>query len=152
LSTSGKVWYFAYGTDLNVDQMRKLVGQWQLSKRALARNYRLSFNAFSKKRGKIYVPNLLETGKFEDTVSGVVYHITQDQLKALENNEGMATTDIHVELEDGNEISHAKTFIYKTEEREHEPPRDYLRVIREGLVQHGYDEARIRSMMSRFGK
>jgi cation transport regulator ChaC len=152
LSTLGKVWYFAYGTDLNVEQMKKLVGQWQLSKRALARSYKLGFNLFSKKLGKIYVPNLIETGRFEDTVSGVVYHITQDQMKALENHEGMTAVDIHVELEDGNEISHAKTFISKTEEKDHEPPKDYVRIIKEGLVQHGYDEARVRSLMSRFGK
>jgi cation transport regulator ChaC len=152
LSAQGKVWYFAYGTDLNVEQMKKLVGPWQLSKRALARNCRLAFNVFSKKRGKIYTPNLVETGKFEDTVSGVVYHLTQDQLKVLENYEGIAPVEIRIELEDGNEISHAKTFIWKTEEKEHEPPRDCIRLIKEGLLQHGYGEARVRNMLSRFDK
>ncbi len=132
--------------------MRKRVGKWQLSKRALARNYRLVFNHFSKKEWKGYTANLEETGKFEDTVPGVVYALTPDQLNALQSLEGIVPVDIRVELEDGNEISHAKTFIWKTTDSEHEPPKDYRRAMEEGLSQHGYDEAHVRKIFARFEK
>jgi hypothetical protein len=151
LSHEAKVWYFAYGSNLNVDQMRARIGQWALSKRAVARNFQLVFNVYSKQR-KGYIVNLKESENFADTVPGVVYHLTQDQVNTLQKFDGVAPTDIHVELEDGNEISHAKAFIWKTTEKEHDPPKDYLRIIEQGLVQHGYPEARARSLFSKFEK
>jgi len=130
--------------------MRKRIGQWQLSKRALARNYRLVFNNYSKKQWNGYTANLEETGKFEDTVPGVVYHISVEQMNTLQNIEGTAPVEIRVELEDGNEISHAKTFMWKLQEKEHEPPNNYKREIEEGLLQHGYSEALVKKIFARF--
>jgi cation transport regulator ChaC len=151
LSHEAKIWYFAYGSNLNVDLMRNRVGQWPVSKRAIARNFLLVFNVYSKQR-KGYIVNMHESENFADTVPGVVYHLTQNQLDILQKADGIPATDIRVELEDGNEISHAKVFIWKTTEKEHEPPKDYLRTIEQGLVQHGYPEARARSLFSRFEK
>ncbi len=148
-SNLGKVWYFAYGSNLNVDQLKARIGQWQLSKRALVRNYRMAFNVYSKKRNG-YTANLQASDNFEDTVSGVVYRISPIQLKELEKFEGIPAGDVAVELEDGNEISHAKVFIWKTVEKEHEPPKDYRRLIEAGLQQHGYPDATIRKIFSRF--
>ena len=151
MSHQAKVWYFAYGSNLNVDQMKNRIGQWPLSKRATARNYKIVFNVYSKKRNG-YIVNMQESPNFEDTVSGVVYHLTEDQLNTLQKFEGIPPVDIRVELEDGNEISHAKVFIWKTTEAEHEPPNDYKRIIEQGLVQHGYPEARARRIFSKFEK
>ncbi len=148
-SQGSKIWYFAYGSNLNVDQMKSRVGQWQLSKRALVRNYRLVFNVYSKKRNG-YTGNLQGSENFEDTVPGVVYHITADQLKELEKFEGIPATGVGVELEDGNEISHAKVFVWKTTEKEHEPPKDYRRIIEQGLLQHGYPDSTVKRVFSRF--
>jgi cation transport regulator ChaC len=148
-STQGKIWYFAYGSSLNVDQMKTRIGQWQLSKRALVRNYRLAFNVYSKKRGG-YVANIQATDNFEDTVLGVVYRITPEQLAALEKFEGIAASDVGAELEDGNEISHAKVFVWKTPEKEHEPSKDYRRIIEQGLLQHGYSELAVKKTFARF--
>ncbi len=151
MSHEAKIWYFAYGSNLNVDLMRTRVGQWPVSKRAVARNFQLVFNVYSKQR-KGYIVNLRESDNFSDTVPGVVYRITQEQLNALQKADGIPPTDIRVELEDGNEISHAKAFIWTTAEKEHEPSREYLRTIEQGLVQHGYPEARARSIFARFEK
>jgi hypothetical protein len=150
MSHTGKVWYFAYGSNLNVDHMKSRIGQWQLSKRALARNYRLVFNVLSKKQWKGYTANLEETGKFEDTVAGAVYHITLEQLAVLQKFEGIPPVDIRVELEDGNDISHAKTFTWKTQEKEHEPPKEYMSIMEQGFLQHGYDEAHATKVFERF--
>jgi gamma-glutamylcyclotransferase (GGCT)/AIG2-like uncharacterized protein YtfP len=151
LSLSNRIWYFAYGSNLNVDQMRDRVGEWHLSKRALARNYRLVFNHYSKKR-QGYTANLLETGKFEEVVYGAVYHITEEQLKKLQAHEGIAPVEVRVELEDGNERSRAKTFAWKTSDSEREPPKPYRKAIEEGLVQHGYDRSHVEAVFGRFNK
>ena len=148
-SNLGKVWYFAYGSSLNVDQLRSRIGQWQLSKRALVRNYKLVFNVYSKKRNG-YAANLQQSDNFEDTVPGAVYRLDPTQLKELEKYEGIPAVDVGVELEDGNEISHAKVFIWKTAEKEHEPPKDYRRIIEQGLQQHGYPDSTIRKVFGRF--
>jgi hypothetical protein len=132
-----------------VDQLKSRIGQWQLSKRALVRNYRLVFNVYSKRRNG-YSANLQASDNFEDTAPGVVYRITQIQLNDLEKAEGVPAADVSVELEDGNEISHAKVFIWKTAEKEHEPPKEYRRIIEQGLLQHGYPEATVRKVLSRF--
>jgi len=149
LSGLGKVWYFAYGSNLNVDQMKARIGAWQLSKRALVRSYKLVFNRYSKSRNG-YAANLQPTDNFEDTVPGVVYHITQEQLVKLEKFEGIPPTEVAVELEDGNEISHAKIFVWKSSEKERGPPKDYRRIIEQGLLQHGYPESTIRKVFSKF--
>lgn len=129
--------------------MRSRIGVWQLSKRALVRNYRLVFNHYSKSRNG-YSANLQLTENFDDTVPGVVYHITQDQLSRLEKFEGIPATDIAVELEDGNEISHAKVFIWNSMEKEREPPKDYRRIIEQGLLQHGFPESTVKKVFARF--
>jgi cation transport regulator ChaC len=148
-SGQGKVWYFAYGSNLNVDTMKTRIGDWQLSKRALVRNYRLVFNVYSKKRNG-YTANLQPSENFEDTVLGVVYRITPEQMHQLEKFEGVTPTELGVELEDGNEISHAKVFLWKSVEKERDPPKEYRRIIEQGLLQHGYSEAAVKKTFSRF--
>ena len=137
MSLSNKVWYFAYGIYLNVNQMNSRVGEWHLSKRALARNYRLTFNVHSAK-WQGYTANLQQTDRFEDIVYGVVYLLTEEQFLNLEKHEGVPAITIRVELEDGNEISHAKTFLWKASGPGLVPSEHYHRAMEEGLLEHGY--------------
>jgi len=129
--------------------MKTRIGEWQLSKRALVRSYRLVFNVYSKKRTG-YIANLQSSDNFEDKVLGVVYRITPEQLAKLEKIEGTSASDVGAELEDGNEISHAKVFIRETVEKEREPPKEYRRMIEQGLLQHGYSEAAVKKTFVRF--
>ncbi len=133
--------------------MRKRVGESRLSKRAVARNYRLVFNHFSK-NWQGYTANLQRTDKFEDTVHGVVYHISDEQLHTLLRIEGEGATqiDIHVELEDGNEISHAKAIVWSSSEKEHEPSKTYRKMMEEGFSQHGFAESYEKSIFARLGQ
>lgn len=148
MSLSNRVWYFAYGSNLNVDQMNRLVGEWHLSKRATARNYRLTFNVHSTKwLGK--AANLVPSDRFEDVVHGVVYLLTEEQFLKLGRHEGVAPVDIRVELEDGNEIAHAKTFVWNSAAPAGEPSEQYRRTMESGLQQHGYKESVVEKV---FGK
>ena len=118
--------------------MRERIGEFKLSKRAVARNYKLIFNVYSKKYWQGYTANIQHTGNFDDKVLGVVYHISDAQLAKLQSIEGRAPSEISVELEDGNEIKNAKTFMWDTVEKEHEPPEAYRRRMEDGLIEHGY--------------
>ena len=44
---SEEVWYFAYGSNLNVGQMMNRVGEWSSSNRATLPGYKLMFNVRS---------------------------------------------------------------------------------------------------------
>jgi cation transport regulator ChaC len=140
LSLSNKVWYFAYGSNLNVDEMNSRVGEWHLSKRALARNFRLVFNVKST-RWQGNAANLQPSERFEDVVYGVVYLLNEEQLRSLAKKEGVDPVTIGVELEDGNEIPHAKTFIWKATGQGTAPSEHYRRSMEEGLLEHGYKKA-----------
>ncbi len=151
MSLSNRVWYFAYGSNLNPDQMNSRVGEWHLSKRALARNYRLAFNVFSAEwQGN--TANLLETGKFEDTVYGVVYLLTEEQFLRLQKRERVQPVEIRVELEDGNEISRAKAFTWNSTTKERPPPELYRRTMEAGLLQHGYKKSLVDKVLGKTGK
>lgn len=117
----------------------------------MARNYRLVFNHYSK-RWRGYTANILETGKFEDVVYGVVYHIAEEQLTKLRTHEGIPPIELRVELEDGNEISDVKTFTWKTSDSEQEPPKVYRKTIEEGLLQHGYDRSHVDAVFGKFDR
>jgi len=132
--------------------MRKRIGEWRLSKRAIARNYIVVFNHFSK-NWQGYTANLKKTDKFEDTVHGVVYHLGEDQLSTLIRIEGEGATalDIHVELEDGNEISHARAIIWNIgDAKEHEPSKTYRKMMEEGFSQHGFAESYEKTLFGKF--
>jgi len=153
LTLQARIWYFAYGSNLNVDQIRKRIGEWRLSKRAVARNYKLVFNHFSKS-WQGYAANLQRSDNFEDMVHGVVYHISDEQLSTLLRIEGEGATaiDIHVELEDGNEITHAKAIVWNSAEKEHEPSKTYKKMMEEGFSQHGFTESYGKSIFSKPGQ
>jgi len=142
LSPPNRVWYFAYGANMSVDQMRNRVGEWHLSRRALVRSYKLAFNVYSKKwQGNI--ANLQATGRFEDVVYGVVYQLTADQLAKLQAIEGISPSNLRAELEDGNEISHAQAFIWEKTGSERAPPAAYRKAMESGLTDHGYDKSHV---------
>jgi hypothetical protein len=127
---------------MSVDQIKNRVGEWHLSRRALVRNYKLVFNVYSK-RWQGNVANLQSTGKFEDVVYGVVYQVSPDQLGKLQAIEGVVPSEIRVELEDGNEISHAKAFIWEKTTTEQAPPSAYRKAMEVGLADHGYDKLHV---------
>jgi gamma-glutamylcyclotransferase (GGCT)/AIG2-like uncharacterized protein YtfP len=132
--------------------MRERIGDFKLSKRALARNYKLIFNVYSKKFWQGYTANIQHTGNFDDRVLGVVYHISEAQLSKLQLFEGHAASEISVEMEDGNEIKNAKTFVWDTPEREHEPPETYRRRMVDGLIEHGYSRLLVEKIfVDKFG-
>jgi len=71
-------------------------------------------------------------------------------MRQLEKFEGIPPAEVGVELEDGNEISHAKVFLWKSPEKERDPPKEYRRIIEQGLLQHGYSETAVKKTFSRF--
>lgn len=76
------IWYFAYGSNLDISQMRDRVGDWRDSQRAHLRGWKLTFNV-SSSRWKGKAANIIETHNPKDIVYGAIYQITETQLKKL---------------------------------------------------------------------
>ena len=133
-------WYFAYGSNLNMGQMMTRVGEWIVSKRAVAKGYKLVFNVQSRRWGG-RAANLVRTGNIDDSVEGAIYRITKEKLDVLTQYEGRTPAGIPVEA-DGVPIT-AKAYIFPTSGRPGKPPAAYLQVMLVGLRQHGYREEAI---------
>jgi len=136
--TKDEVWYFAYGSNLNMGQMMNRVGEWTVSKRAVLKEYKLKFNFCSSRWGGL-TANVVWTGNPDDKVYGAVYRILKEKVDVLSAYEGPKPTDITVEA-DGVNLQ-AKAYIFKRSRVSRNLPEAYLNVMLTGLRQHGYPEA-----------
>jgi len=130
-------WYFAYGSNLDMDRLRERIGEWQDDRRATLKGYRLSFDS----RGKADI--------FEqrgERVWGAVYKVSEAQLKILDRFEGLHSgvyKRVRVNVECNGKTEPAITYVKVEKTSFHPPDDEYLNHILKGLKQHGYDEETI---------
>ncbi len=124
------LWYFAYGSNLNLRRLKERIGEWRERKRALLEGYRLSFregvaDIEEDKKGKVY---------------GALYLISEEQLKKLDDYEGKKYTKIKVKAktEDGEVL--ALTYYMKEKKKFRRPNPLYLNIVLEGLMEQGYSD------------
>lgn len=132
-----EVWYFAYGSNLNKNQMRERIGEWRASERAVVKEHKLVFNVKSSRWGGL-AANLIKTQNAKDRVYGAVYRIQKEQLDKMTQFESTSPRDISVES--GLVEMLAKIYIFKTIRESGKPPSHYLKTILDGLKQHGYSK------------
>jgi len=133
-----EVWYFAYGSNLNIGQMMNRVGEWAVSKRAVLKGYKLKFNVRSSRWGGL-TANVVSTDNQDAKVYGALYRILREKLSVLSTYEGRKPTEISVEA-DGVNLQ-ANAYIFETLRGSGNPPEAYLNIMLTGLRQHGYPEA-----------
>lgn len=131
------VWYFAYGSNLDMNQMEERVGSRERCQRALLRGWKLTFNVSSSIWGG-KAANIFETRDPKDIVYGVIYQIREAQLDELTQKEGPKPLDLEVESA-GNKIM-AKAYVFNPNARPGQPTKEYLDKVVSGLQQHGYGE------------
>lgn len=145
---SGEMLYFAYGSNIDPERIRKRIGRIPPSQRARLPSYRLAFNKRAL-NGGVHA-NIMQEAKQE--VWGVVYQCTHEEIDVLDQFEGVAgghyrRERVSVKLEDG-EVVDAITyvagdaFIYA----EGRPSQEYLRHIIQGARQHGLSEEYVKSI------
>ena len=77
--------YFAYGSNMNWDQMRDRCPSTRFDSIARAEGYRLAFTRFSKKR-QCGVADIVASAGSD--VWGVVFEISDDEVNVLDKSEG----------------------------------------------------------------
>jgi gamma-glutamylcyclotransferase len=143
----GKVWYFAYGSNLCVEQVVRRtgpVGEGEDSPRvARLPGYRLVFNMRGDD-GLVYA-NIIQPG---DEVIGVLYRCSEAALASLdEYEEGYARRQVRVTLK-GGATREALAYVARPECTSNGggPSPAYLGIIIQGARRHGFPEAYIRSI------
>jgi len=146
-----EVAYFAYGSNLDISQMKERVGEWIASERVYVEGYKRVYNVWSGKNWQGWAANLKRTDESSDRVCGVVYIITDKQLEKLTTKyEHKEPTLISVRLENGQERNDVNVYIWMKEEPSHEPPTAYKDAIVKGLKQHGYSPDVIEKVQGEF--
>ncbi|MEM4189341.1 MAG: gamma-glutamylcyclotransferase family protein [Candidatus Caldarchaeum sp.] len=140
-----RVWYFAYGSNLDQEGMRRRVGRWYDLKPALLKGYRLVFDVYSSSwRGG--VANVREDEA--SAVYGAAYLLDEEQLEKLDRYEGVPhlyhRRKVVVEVE-GQPV---EAFIYVgTNPRSSLlPSAEYLSLMIKGLKKMGYGEEVVKAV------
>jgi gamma-glutamylcyclotransferase len=141
-------WYFAYGSNLWMEQVVARTGLIlpgdHRPRIARLADYRLVFN-MQDGPGEVFA-NIVPGG---DGVVGVVYRLGHDALDRMDRYEqGYLRTRVHVSIQDGD-LNEVVTYVADsaTVVDGGRPSAEYLRRIVTGARQHGLPEEYIRSLL-----
>ena len=149
---SKNILYFAYGSNLSLDQMRERIGSKpKVVGKAYLENHRLGFTLYSKLTWKGGVADIVpEVGS---KVWGAIYKLTEEQLEKIDPYEGYEKdrdprenlyNQMHVEVVYKKRVKQpCLTYQAMVEDEKkrkylyHKPSEKYYEVIRKGGEEHG---------------
>lgn len=143
------VWYFAYGSNLDVEGMKKRVGSWHDLRPAKLKGFKLVFNVYSTSwRGG--VANIEENP--ESTVYGAVYLLDEAQLEKLDRYEGVPHLYHRRKVTVETDKTQVEAYVYVgTNPRQKVvPSSEYFALVVKGLKKLGYGEDVINQVRSSF--
>lgn len=133
--------YFAYGSNLDGEQMRDRCPDSQLIGRARLLGYRLDFTRLSSKR-KCGVADVVEDT--EEEVWGLIYEITEKDRDCLDRKEGhpiyYRRCRVTVENDAGDKIE-ALTYEVVNKKPFIRPSPVYLNIIKNAAQEHNFPES-----------
>ena len=124
------MYYFAYASNLNMDQMKERCPKSKPMFTATLYNYRIVFTGWSRKwRGATATIRPFRGEK----IRGGIYDVDEKCLQRLDKYEGNIYQRINITgNNEDNEPVEAVTYINNSQATESKPSRDYLAVIRRG--------------------
>lgn len=129
------VWYFAYGSNMSRQQVKQRAGQPKEEKIARLEGYELNFEKIA--RGGSGTGNIVVAP--EKTLWGVLYRLTEQQLKTLDRFEGVPEhyrrSEVNVVDGHGNKIA-AQVYLARKVRKGLKPDRQYLQRIIQGAEEH----------------
>lgn len=152
---SKNILYFAYGSNLSLEQMQKRIGsKAKVVGKAYLENHRLGFTIYSKKTWKGGVADIVPEA--ESKVWGAIYELTEQQLEKIDHYEGYKKdrdlkknfyNRLQVEVVDKRGVKQP-CLTYQAEVGDekkrkylyHRPSEKYCEVIRKGGKDHGLPE------------
>jgi len=147
----GDEWYFAYGSNLSVDQKEMRTGRIRKATKCRLPGHRLAFNKEGR-HGEVYA-NIMPDAKSE--VWGVAYLCNPEAMNELDRFEGVPGGHYHREkvevvTETGEKLS-AVAYVAgpRPVTEEGWPSKDYLERILKGAAHHGLPAEYIREIEQR---
>lgn len=131
--------YFAYGSNLDLEQMKERCPDSKLLEVGCLEGYRLEFTSYSHKRGGGVADIILDS---ENEVWGLIYELSQDDLDQLDVFEGYGMniykrflTSIKTSLGSISDV-----WVYTVVDKENfiPPAKEYLNIIRKAASIHKF--------------
>lgn len=121
--------YFAYGSNMNHEKMRKRNINFSQRKHALLRDYRLEFNKIAKRNPEEGYANVIP--EQNEIVEGVLYEMKKSDLLILDKSEGYPVhyNRIKLKVKDDNKEVKAEVYIAQPNKIKKglKPSKDYLK-------------------------
>lgn len=128
--------YFAYGSNMERVQMKRLCPKARFVSKATLLDYELAFTKMSTSWGGGVADLRPAKGK---VVEGVLWEIPEQELKALDEYEGYPSAYIRkaitVETPDGKQVEAMAYFVAKPG-REYAPSKRYMKILIQGAEEH----------------
>jgi gamma-glutamylcyclotransferase len=137
LNSTDRVWYFAYGSNMNLQRMMDRSAYFTQRKRGILHGHRLVFNKISGTYPGHGVANVVAERGYD--VVGVLYEVDRPGIEALDGHEGVRgghyiRTEMLVQLNDGTSVN---AFVYVAHPNKVEdgltPHDDYFYHLEQGL-------------------
>jgi gamma-glutamylcyclotransferase (GGCT)/AIG2-like uncharacterized protein YtfP len=137
LNPTDRVWYFAYGSNMNLQRMMDRSAYFTQRKRGILHGHRLVFNKISGAYPGHGVANVVAERGYD--VVGVLYEVDRPGIEALDGFEGVRgghyiRTEMMVQLNDGNAVN---AYVYVAHPNKVEdgltPHDDYFYHLEQGL-------------------
>ena len=147
--TVEEVWYFAYDANLDKKNIVKRIGDYKEARRAMLKDYKITFNSFHPGWGGGVADIVEEKG---DTVYGVVYRISCEQVKKLDKFMGVPDFYKKIKVKVETDRGEIEAFTYTTAKKRKfvAPTSSYVSHILKGLKQHGWNTNIVESVKRKF--
>lgn len=136
--------YFAYGSNMDQEQITERCPSAELISTAKLENHRLEFTIFSPKRNCGCADVIPSPG---DYVYGLLFNLSNEDMRAMDEFEGhpIHYRRVQKEVVDMNNKSLlVETYEVANKEKELHPSDQYLQLIHNAAVKHAFPEAYIR--------
>lgn len=137
LNATDRVWYFAYGSNMNLQRMMDRSAYFTQRKRGILHGHRLVFNKISGTYPGHGVANVVAEWGYD--VVGVLYEVDRPGIEALDGFEGVRgghyiRTEMMVQLNDGTAVN-AYVYVAHPDRVEEglTPHEDYFYHLKQGL-------------------
>lgn len=145
--TENKMYYFAYGSNMNFEQMKKRCPSSTFIERAFLKGYKFVYDGYSVK-WRSTVANIIKTGD-KDEVCGGVFEISKDNLAALDCYEGYPDTYNKEKIEvkgDSGSIYVALVYL-RGGVKVSVPHQEYRGIVIQGAKDCGLSEEYIKNVL-----
>ena len=147
--------YFAYGSNLWLDQMRRRCPGHKRVGTAVLSDHRVVCNKVGDNRVDFYAGIIVSPG---DEVIGVLYQLTPEDIKELDKKEGIKELihyyrdekDFYVKNRETGELVNAFTYFVVSPVTPKKPTFEYAEKIFQGCRDHNFPEEYVKKLRSWF--